>query len=94
MCNGGLRMNLDSFAEMNSSPVGGSSVMICTAQSVIPAIVETLSNLVVSLTSYAATIASMVLRLSIRFQDVGETLLTAFLILSLLQAGVALYQVR
>lgn len=93
-CNGGLRMNIDSFAGMNSLPDSGSSIMICSTQSIIPTIVDTFSNIVISLTSYAANIASMVLRLSIRFQDVGETLLTAFLILSLLQAGVALYQVR
>ncbi|KAL3793756.1 hypothetical protein HJC23_013318 [Cyclotella cryptica] len=94
MSNFGLGMNVDSFAETNALLVAGVSCMISSTQTVIPTIVDALSNLVISLTSYAATIASMVLRLSIRFQDLGETLLTAFLILSILQAGVALYQYR
>ena len=89
----GLRMNIDPFAQANTLPIAEASVVI-SSRSIIPTMLEMISNFVISLTSVAASIVSFVLRLSVRFQDVGETLLTAFLILSVLQAAVALYQVR
>lgn len=60
----------------------------------IPAVMATISNIVLSLTSLVAQVTTFILRISLRLQDVGEILLISLLILSLLQAAVALYQYR
>jgi hypothetical protein len=85
-------MSVGSFADMDSLPTVSPSITIST-QSFLPAVVGALSNVLMAITSLAATIASTVIQLTVKFQDMGETLFAAFFILSFLQAAVAMYQV-
>jgi hypothetical protein len=88
-------MNLDSFAHMDLSPSihSGTSIMI-SSQSFLPSVLDVLSGVIAAITSFAGTVVSLAIQLSIKFQDMGETLLAAFFVLSFLQASVAMYQVR
>ena len=91
--NFGSRLSMaDPCEEIGSFPGASSSIMILT-QSICPTVTEVLSNAVAVITSFVASVASTLLQVSVKFQDLGETLLTAFFILSFLQAAVAMYQV-
>ena len=79
-------MQLDTFTEMDSFSPVSSNLMVSN--------IGVLSGVAAAISSFAATISSILLHLSIRFQSIGETFLFALLILSFLQAAVALYQYR
>ncbi|KAL3779750.1 hypothetical protein ACHAWO_003460 [Cyclotella atomus] len=93
----GLNMNLDSFPHMDSiSSIhdnGSTSIMI-SSQSFLPAVADALSSAIMAITLFAGAIASLAIQISIKFQDIGETLLAAVVVLSFLQAAVATYQYR
>jgi hypothetical protein len=82
---------MDSISSIHDN--GSTSIMI-SSQSFLPAVADALSSATMAITSFAGAIASLAIQISIKFQDIGETLLAAVVVLSFLQAAVATYQVR
>eukprot|EP00956_Cyclotella_meneghiniana_P020971 scaffold37642_cov96-Cyclotella_meneghiniana.AAC.3 len=74
---------------MDSLSAASSNLMVSNQSNI-----GVLSGVAAVISSFVATISSILLNLSIKFQSIGETLLIAFLVLSFLQAVVALYQYR
>ena len=88
-----LRMDAVSLAEIDSLPVMTGPIIIST-KSIIPVVIDLITNAALAVASFASTIASVLVQFSIKFQSMGETLLAAFFVLSFLQAAVAMYQVK